>query len=62
MTLTAYRMPSWVADWEPPLRGTGGDSAVFAKGGALWRTTDGGATWREAWPRLPGERRPVNAQ
>jgi photosystem II stability/assembly factor-like uncharacterized protein len=57
-TLSAYRMPSWVADWGPSLHGTGGNSAVFAFDGAIWRTTDGGATWRQSWPRLRGERWP----
>jgi photosystem II stability/assembly factor-like uncharacterized protein len=57
-TLTAYRMPLWVATWGPSLHGTGGNGAVFAKGGDLWRTTDGGATWQESWPRLRGERWP----
>jgi photosystem II stability/assembly factor-like uncharacterized protein len=32
---------------------TGRNGAAYAAGGAIWRTTDGGAAWREAWPRLP---------
>jgi hypothetical protein len=34
---------------------TGVNSAEAAAGGALWRTTDGGASWRESWPHLAGE-------
>jgi photosystem II stability/assembly factor-like uncharacterized protein len=34
---------------------TGHGRAVICRGGALWRTRDGGATWRQSWPRLPGE-------
>ncbi|HTW19454.1 MAG TPA: hypothetical protein VME70_04480 [Mycobacteriales bacterium] len=50
-----YRMPAWVPDWTHMIVVTGRDRAIFAFHGALWRTTDGGATWRESWPRLPGE-------
>jgi hypothetical protein len=35
---------------------TGPGSAEFASAGSIWRTVDGGATWRQSWPRLSGER------
>jgi hypothetical protein len=35
---------------------TGPGSAEFANAASIWRTVDGGATWRQSWPRLSGER------
>lgn len=31
-------------------------SAVMPAGGSLWITRDGGKTWTQSWPALPGER------
>jgi hypothetical protein len=53
-----HLMPRWYGDFVPTIVATGQASAVFVGRGAdLWRTNDGGATWRESWPKLPGEGR-----
>ncbi|HXP21132.1 MAG TPA: hypothetical protein VN840_15930 [Streptosporangiaceae bacterium] len=33
---------------------TGPDSAIMPAGGSIWRTTDGGRSWTQSWPALPG--------
>jgi hypothetical protein len=58
----AHRMPRWFGNWVESVIATGPHTAVFAGTDAdLWRTTDGGATWYETWPRLPGEDREAGA-
>jgi photosystem II stability/assembly factor-like uncharacterized protein len=51
-------MPNWVGSYVESIIAIGPHTAVFAGlNGALWRTHDGGATWQETWPNLPGEGR-----
>jgi photosystem II stability/assembly factor-like uncharacterized protein len=51
-------MPNWVGNYVESIIGLGPHTAVFAGlNGNLWRTHDGGATWQETWPLLPGEGR-----
>jgi photosystem II stability/assembly factor-like uncharacterized protein len=56
-TWTALRLPPWVCRSATHIWPNRAGGAIFASGLALWRTHDGGATWRESWPRLPGEGR-----
>jgi photosystem II stability/assembly factor-like uncharacterized protein len=34
---------------------TGRGAAVMPAGGSLWRTSDGGTSWVQSWPALPGD-------
>jgi photosystem II stability/assembly factor-like uncharacterized protein len=53
-----HQMPNWVGSYVESIIAIGPHTAVFAGlNGALWRTHDGGATWQETWPNLPGEGR-----
>ena len=52
----AHQVPNWVGNFAT-LVVTGRHTAVFVHEGALWRSRDAGATWRQAWPWLPGEGR-----
>ena len=48
-TWLAYRLPA-AANAPDGIFATGVGTAVMPVGGSLWRTTDGGRSWREYWP------------
>lgn len=50
-TWLAYRLPP-AANAPDGIFATGVGAAVMPVGGSLWRTTDGGRSWREYWPAL----------
>ena len=55
-TWTSYiTNPSGVDSLSQPLQPVGPDTAIVAVGGSQWRTTDGGAHWKQSWPALDGE-------
>jgi photosystem II stability/assembly factor-like uncharacterized protein len=56
-TWTGHQLQQWVGRFVDSIVPIGGNAAIFASGLSLWRTTDDGATWRQRWPRLPGEGR-----
>jgi photosystem II stability/assembly factor-like uncharacterized protein len=55
-TWTTYvTNPGGVQQLAQPLQPIGRNTAIVSAAGSLWRTTDGGAHWTQAWPALNGE-------
>lgn len=66
-TWTVYRLPeaaaangmssgvgTAVSIGQASVFAAGTDSAIIPAGGSIWRTTDGGRSWTQSWPWMPG--------